>query len=167
MDCTVLLGAQLARLESIADALSCASAAARPQLLRELLDRGALHVRVREQLLFPVLRRARWKGVNSETLKVHVRLKRALAELMVTPAQSDRFNDLLHKFAQGVALQLAEDARAFVPALRAASDIDERRALCREIELLHDKETTPSGPPAPGLVEEAALVLRSLPGLAS
>jgi len=150
----------------------CTDERALKRTVRELCDRAVLHVRAREQVIMPALLRAGWQGLSAETQGVHLRFKRALANLVVNQPGTAHFDSALRGFDEAVAQLAADDEYAFIPALRAATELSERRAMCRDIELMYQSFEPPVpqvGPepeqPPSALVEEAALVLSSLAGV--
>lgn len=171
MDCSVLLGEQLARIEALVDRLKASPPkAVQKALFRELCDRAALHIHAREHILMPVIRRAGWRGVCSETLVAHVEFKRRLADLVVQTEEGPRFLEALQALEEAVERQMVEDEIGFVPTLRAVTDLSERRALCHDMELMYQRMSSYEAPwrdtgmesPWASLREEAAIVLSSL-----
>jgi hypothetical protein len=173
VDCSVLLGEQLMKMrELLAQLPGCGDERVLKRIVRELCDRAALHVRAREQVIMPALLRAGWQGLSAETQGVHLRFKQALANLVVNQPGTGHFEVALRGFDQAVADLARDDEYAFIPALRAATDLSERRAMCRDIELMYQsfEPPVPQAGPEPeqapvALVEEAALVLSSLAGM--
>ncbi len=172
MDCSLLIGEQLTALRRLAESLhACSGDAADLLACRELRDRAAAHVQVREQVLLPVLRNGGWKGLNSEALAAHMDLKRALAALCIcTPGDAD-FAQALRTFGNALSQQRLADELWIVPSLRQLTTVDERRDLCDDIERLHDTLVPPPGhyitsdvaaKPGSGLLLEATVVLNSL-----
>ncbi len=156
----------------LAQLRDCADERTLKRIVRELCDRAVLHVRAREQVIMPALLRAGWQGLSAETQGVHLRFKRALANLVVNQSGTEHFGPALQGFDQAVADLAQDDEYAFIPALRAATELSERRAMCRDIELMYQSfeppmpQVGPEPEQAPAaLVEEAALVLSSLAGV--
>lgn len=138
------------------------------RLLRELSNRAVLHVISRERILLPAWRRARWRGLPLDAMTAHVRLKQALAELVVLRPTDDRFADALAEFAAHVEAQQALDHQKLIPVLRDVMEVHERRELCNDMELLFDTGDAPARAELPlerspwELIREAEIVLSSL-----
>ena len=173
MDCSVLIGQQLEAMRELAQPLSaCDAATVDLTSWRELRDRAAAHVQVRDQLVLPALQRRGWQGLHSEALRAHIEFKLALAALCICPPGRADFQRALIDFAHALEQQRLADALWIVPALRRSSTAEERRLLCSEIERLHEAMVPPpahylaatslTSSPGAALVEDAALVLRSL-----
>jgi len=167
VDFSHLLLRQLTRIESLAVRIQrTKDRHVRLAAYRELCDRGALHVYVREHLVFPLLRNIKWKGLTSETLAVHARFKAALAELVVCRPDQDGFTERLQAFVNRTLCQHDEDSQVLVPALREAADLSERRALCHEIELVYQRlagyDPAPHAMHPRDLLDEAGAALAAL-----
>ncbi|MEW6706895.1 MAG: hypothetical protein AB1430_18775 [Pseudomonadota bacterium] len=142
---------------------------------RELRDRAAAHFQAREQILLPALRRGGWKGLNNEALVAHMDLKRALAALCICePADSD-FPQVLRGFSHALEQQQLADKLWIVSSLRRLTSESERRRMCEEIERLyaalippadHYLEAALHTRPGIAVLQDAAVVLSSLPGMA-
>jgi len=170
VDCSVLLSRQLVEISALAGELGRCERAAASGLYREVCNRATLHVLARERVLLPAWRRAGWKELPSDALAAHMNFKRSLAELMVHPPGKPGFRLALEAFVAAVEQHRQQDEQRLMPALRNAMDLDERRALCNDIEVLFDAGMGASNEPAIGsrsvaqaLIEEAEVVLSSLP----
>jgi len=174
MDCSLLIGRQLETLHLLAVALDANEGDPAGLLAcRELRDRAAAHFQVREQSVLPALQRQGWKGLKSEALAAHMELKRALAALCICAPGDKDFPEALRTFRHALAQQRLADELWIVPTLRRITSVEERRAMCEQIEQLHDALVPPAEhylaaaaaglhPPGTALVEDATLVLRSL-----
>ncbi|HEX7688397.1 MAG TPA: hypothetical protein VF453_11850 [Burkholderiaceae bacterium] len=97
-----------------------------------------------------------------------MRLKQALADLIVLRPTDERFADALSEFAAHVQTQQALDHQRLIPVLRDVMEVDERRELCNDMELLFDagdapvRAESPPGRPPSELIREAEIVLSSL-----
>ena len=104
-------------------------------------------------------------------MRGHVRFKQALADLLVRPPSSDGHAQALSTFAEHVEQQRLLDQHRLVPVLRDAMDLEQRRELCNDVELLFETGSTPMREPAIGdasprdLIAEAEIVLSSLAGM--
>ncbi len=139
---------------------------------RELCNRASLHVVSRERFVLPAWQRAGWRNLSSDTLVAYVNFKRALAELLVCPPGKPGFAAALHGFLQAVAQQRTEDEQVLMPALRKALDVTDRRTVFNDIEALYENAPVqtdvpaspePGQPPVQALLDEAQVVLSSLP----
>ena len=139
-------------------------------LHRQLCGRGALHVQARERVLLPAWRQAGWKDLPAHALEAHVRFKRSLAQLIVSPPGSPEFAGSVAAFLRAARAQRERDETVLVPAVRAAMLLADRRSVFDEIEQLYDayqpgadtEPVLPDKPAAKALVEEAELVLGAL-----
>jgi hypothetical protein len=169
VDCHALINRQLdgillliRRLEGSNDDRS------KLQWFREVGDRAVLHVLSRETVLLPAWRRAEWRQFPLVSFAAHVQFKRALAELLVRPPRADGFVAALGSFGHQAERQRALDGEFLIPGLRSAMDVQQRRDLCNEIELLFDVQRTAvddagrRGASAGDLLAEAEIVLSSL-----
>ncbi|HEY8976466.1 MAG TPA: hypothetical protein VIN75_19780 [Burkholderiaceae bacterium] len=169
MDCSALLTRQLAELTALISRLrSSRRGEDALRLFGDLANRAVLHVLSRERVLLPAWRHIRWKDLPLDAMTGHVRFKQALAELLVRPPSSDGHAQALAAFAEHVEQQHLLDQHRLVPVLRDAMDIEQRRALCNDVELLFETGSPPmreltAGVASPkDLVAEAEIVLSSL-----
>lgn len=111
-------------------------------VFRRLCDRAGLHVLSRERFLLPAWRQVKWRDFPFASFRAHVCLKRALAELMVRPPSANGHSAALEAFAVQVKRQRALDCDYLIARLRGALDVQQRRDLCNDIELLFETDRT-------------------------
>jgi len=169
LDCSALITRQLAELAALVARLQAgATAQESVQLVRELTNRAVLHVLSRERLLLPAWRRARRHDVPSDALAAHARFKQALADLVVLQPGELGFADALAALARQVECLRSLDHGRLIPTLRHAMDVDERRELFNDIELMFETGSPPvlrtsRAEQSPGeLIREAKVVLSSI-----
>lgn len=172
VDCSALLTRQLAELTALISRLrSSRRGDDAARLFGDLSNRAVLHVLSRERVLLPAWRHVRWKDLPLDAMRGHVRFKQALADLLVRPPSSDGHAQALSTFAEHVEQQRLLDQHRLVPVLRDAMDLEQRRELCNDVELLFETGSTPMREPAIGdasprdLIAEAEIVLSSLAGM--
>jgi hypothetical protein len=172
LDSLALLTRQLVEISELAEQLR--ANLGRPgaaRLHRELCNCATLHVLARERFLLPAWARAGYKDLRLDTLAPHVEFKRHLAELMVAkPSEAASFQAVLEAFVIAARTQREVDEKLLVPALQRTVDLAERRFVMNDIDHLYGlvgrsvadlDEATLTGA---GLLEDARIVLRSLPG---
>jgi len=169
VDCSALLTRQLAELTALISRLrSSRRGEDALRLFGDLANRAVLHVLSRERVLLPAWRHVRWKDLPLDAMTAHVRFKQALAELLVRPPSSDGHAQALSAFAEHVEQQHRLDQHRLVPVLRDAMDLEQRRALCNDVELLFEtgappmRELTSIDATPKDLIAEAEIVLSSL-----
>jgi hemerythrin superfamily protein len=92
MDAILLLRVQHDESEELFDSLERAvEPDERQQLFEDLADLLAIHCTVEERYFYPALRAGETESLVGESLEDHRALKRAIAELLVTPAHDDAF----------------------------------------------------------------------------
>lgn len=169
VDCLPLINRQLDGILMLSRRLqTCNKCESRLKLHSNICNRAVLHVMSRECVLLPAWRRARWKDFPLASFQAHVRLKHALAELVIRPPLSEGHSAAMDAFADQVIHQRALDRGYLVPMLRSAMDAPQIRDLCNEIERLFEAdgpvdELSPCIDTSPrDLVQEAAVILSSL-----
>lgn len=169
VDCHALINRQLDGILLLIRRLAASNDdRSKLQLFRELGDRAVLHVLSRETVLLPAWKRAQWRQFPLPSFAAHVQFKRALAELLVRPPLADGFGAALDSFGHQAERQRVLDDDFLIPGLRSAMDVQQRRDLCNEIELLFDAQRSATdgagrvGASADDLVAEAEVVLSSL-----
>ncbi|HEY9028820.1 MAG TPA: hypothetical protein VIP05_31315 [Burkholderiaceae bacterium] len=169
VDCSALLTRQLADLTALISRLRASRRGEDAiRLFGDLSNRAVLHVLSRERVLLPAWRQIRWKDLPLDAMAGHVRFKQALADLLVRPPSAEGHAEALGRFAQHVEQQRELDQHRLVPVLRGAMDIEQRRALCNDVELLFETGSPPMREPLVGsasphdLIREAEIVLSSL-----
>jgi len=169
LDCSALLTRQLAELTALISRLrSSRRGDDAVRLFGDLANRAVLHVLSRERVLLPAWRHVRWKDLPLDAMTGHVRFKQALADLLVRPPTADGHAQALARFAEHVEQQRHLDQHRLVPVMRDAMDIDLRRQLCNDVELLFETGGAPMREPIFGdasprdLIAEAEIVLSSL-----
>ena len=168
MDCTVLISRQLLKIQTLlAWVRQLPISKAKLLAYRELCDRAASHIQIRERLLWPILQQR--GGADAPTDAVHQKFKQAVAHMMVSPPEGLEFERGLDTLEQVLLIQMDIDRRALVPALRMVTDVSERRSLCLDIELAYlttvpdETQRLEDMPTCRELVNEAQVVLSSLP----
>jgi hypothetical protein len=167
MDCSTLLGEQLNALDDLARSLAvpCNDVGIHATW-RELRDRAAAHLQVREQIVLPVLQRGQRRARLEDIAPSHAELKRALAALCICEPGEPDFEAVLDDFRNAVQAQRGADEVFTVPTLRRLTTEPERRLMCEEIERLYEALIPPTLhyylAQATGVAEDAAVVLRSL-----
>jgi hypothetical protein len=172
VDCSALLTRQLAELTALISRLrSSRRGDDAARLFGDLSNRAVLHVLSRERVLLPAWRHVRWKDLPLDAMRGHVRFKQALADLLVRPPSADGHAQALCAFEAHVEQQRLLDQHRLVPVLRDAMDIELRRELCNDVELLFETGSPPMREPIFGdaspreLIAEAEIVLSSLGGM--
>jgi hypothetical protein len=139
-------------------------------LFNEVARSLGAHQTVIDRTILPALKQGGWRGVSSDVLAGHMALKRALAETL-TLRDRAAFDAAIPWLAARLRVQCRLEQEKLVPLLRCFDD-DERIVMAQDAELhltrlLGDKRHPPDDgevtPQAEELVEEAYVVLRSLP----
>lgn len=169
VDCLPLVNRQLDGILVLVRRLStCNTDEGKLKVFRDLCNKAVLHVLSRERVLLPAWRRAKWKEFPLASFQAHVRLKRALAELVVRPPAAEGHSAAMTAFADLVNHQRVIDSEILVPLLRSAMDVPQRRDVCNDLELLFEADRVVDelslciDTSSHNLVHEAELVLSSL-----
>jgi hypothetical protein len=165
VDSRVLLTRQLTDIAALGKAITrCSRRASAWPFFRQLCNLAALHVQARDRLLLPAWQRAGWKELSSDGLLAHVRFKRALAELVVSPPGKPAFAGALTRFMRAVGDQREADEYLLLPGLRGGLELAERRALFNDIEVFYDTgrptQHVACPEPSAGDVERARLMVQ-------
>ena len=92
MDAILLLRVQHDEAEALFEALERADAPdERQRVFEDLADALAIHSTVEERYFYPALRAGETEPLVGEALEDHRALKRAIAELLLTPVHDDAF----------------------------------------------------------------------------
>lgn len=143
---------------------------AAPAMFNEFSRALGAHQTVIDQTLLPALKGVGWRGLSSEVLTGHMALKRTFAELLTLRHDRQRFDGALARLMRQVDHQSALEDRKLLPLLAHVLDDSQREMLAFEAEghltrILGDAPLLDAdlAQPANELLEEAALVLGSLP----
>ena len=143
----------------------------RSVLFNEFARSLGAHQTVVDQTIVPALKRCGWRGLSSDVLTGHLALKRQLAETL-TLRTSTAFDEAIPRLIARSVQQCVLEQDKLMPLLHQYLDDDQREALAAEAEqhltrLLgegrHLPEDSGLTPQANDLVEEAYVVLSSLP----
>jgi hypothetical protein len=161
-------------LEWLAERLSAARAGrARSVLFNEIARALGAHQTVIDETVLPALKVCGWHGVSSDVLTGHMALKRLLAEALTLERDPPGFDEVVHRLAPQVKAQCGLEQRKLLPVLHRCLDDGQRSLLASDAEqhltrLLGETpkvhEDADLGLDAEDLVEEAYVVLGSLPG---
>jgi hypothetical protein len=132
------------------------------------------HLSAMEYVVLPALARCGWRGFDSQVPAQHTVLKRRLADLLTLERGSSQFDADLNDLCDQVEAQAEREQRELLPLLRQDLDTSERAMLGSEVEArlgafvgeLREPgtEKPADAPTGEQLLEEAQLVLKSLPG---
>ena len=128
------------------------------------------HQTVIDQTVIPALKGVGWRGLSSDVLTGHMSLKRNFAELLTLRHDDAEFDRALARLMRQLERQSELEDRKLLPLLTEALSESQREMLAYEAEghltqILGDMplENAELAQPANELLEEAALVLGSLP----
>ena len=128
------------------------------------------HQTVIDQTVIPALEACGWRGLSSDVLTGHMALKRSFAELLTLRRESTGFDASLAGLMRQLARQCELEDRKLLPLLTDSLSESQREVLAFEAEahlthILGDMPLENAEPalPATELLEEAQLVLSSLP----
>lgn len=128
------------------------------------------HQTVIDQTILPALKGIGWRGLSSDVLTGHMALKRSFAELLTLRHDRESFDDALARLIRQVDRQCALEDRKLLPLVAEVLNDSQREMLAFEAEgyltrILGDTPLQDADlvQPANELLEEAALVLGSLP----
>lgn len=152
------------RLRAVAATTASAS------MFNEFARALGAHQTVIDKTVIPALKGVGWRGLSSDVLTGHMALKRRFAELLTMRRDSVDFEDALARLMHQVDRQSALEDRKLLPLLADCLNESQREMLAFEAEAhltqilgdmpLHNAEPAT---PATELLEEAQLVLSSLP----
>jgi hypothetical protein len=146
---------------------------ARIVLFNEFARALGAHQTVIDQTVLPALKVCGWTGVSSDLLTGHVALKRLLAEALTLEREPSGFDEVVRSLAPQVKAQCELEQRKLLPVLLRCLDDEQRSLMALDAEqhltrLLGETpkvhEDADFGPDAEDLVEQAYVVLGSLPG---
>jgi len=146
---------------------------ARLLLFNEFARSLGAHQTVIDKTVMPALKACGWHGVSSDVLRGHMALKRLLAEAITVERDPAVFDEVACRLAPRVKAQCEMERHKLIPVLHGCLDDEQRssmavdaeqhlRRLLGETSQLH--ENADFGHDAEDLVEEAYVVLGSLPG---
>ena len=147
---------------------------ARMLLFSEFVRALGAHQTVIDQTVLPALKECGWHGVSSDVLRGHMALKRLLAEALTLERDPAGFDEVLNRLAPQVKAHCELEQRKLIPVLHRCLDDEQRSLMAVDAEqhltrLLGETpkvhEDADFATNAEDLVEEAYVVLGSLPGL--
>jgi hypothetical protein len=143
-------------------------------LFNEFVRALGAHQTVIDRTVLPALKACGWNGVSSDVLRGHMALKRLLAESLTVEREPAAFDEVLSLLVPQAKIHCEMEQLKLLPVLLRCLDDEQRSlmALDAEQHLTRLLGETPKvhedanfGPNAEDLVEEAYVVLGSLPGL--
>lgn len=142
----------------------------RVHLFREYARAVGGHIRVIDQVVVPTLQMHRWRGVSSDLLVGHVRMKQHIAEALVAVQQGHDIDGMVQGLLAEVAQQCAKESAELVPLLKELLGDDESRSLGgqagAQFSLVFDSAEESRSGYACDLIDEARVVLSTLPATA-
>jgi hypothetical protein len=145
---------------------------ARTVLFNELSRALGAHGTVIDQTIMPALKACGWNGVSSDVLTGHLALKRLLAEALTLEREPGGFEEVVRRLVPRVKAQCDLEQRKLLPVLQRCVDEGQRAMMALDAELHLTRllgespkflEDSGFGLDAEGLVEQAYVVLGSLP----
>jgi hypothetical protein len=155
----------------LAERLRTASAtSAGTPMFNEFARALGAHQTVIDQTVIPALKACGWRGLSSDVLTGHMALKRSFAELLTLRRESAGFDTSLADLMTRLARQCELEDRKLLPLLTDCLGESQREMMAFDAEahltqILGDMpvERAELAQPATELLEEAQLVLSSLP----
>lgn len=147
-----------------------ATSGATTPMFNEFARALGAHQTVIDQTILPALKACGWRGLSSDVLTSHMALKRSFAELLTLRPDSAGFEASLSALMRQVTLHCDIEDRKLLPLLTDCLSESQREMLAFEAEahltqILGDRPVQDAAlaQPATELLEEAQLVLGSLP----
>jgi hypothetical protein len=146
---------------------------ARSLMFNEFARALGAHETVIDETVVPALKSCGWRGLSSDVLISHAALKRSFAELLTVRRQDPAFPGVLNALIRQLERHCTLERTKLLPVLRDGLDdaLREMMAFDAEVHLtriLGDTRPREDGAlaqPANELIEEAQLVLASLPAV--
>jgi hypothetical protein len=146
------------------------SSSAGTPMFNEFARALGAHQTVIDQTVIPALKACGWRGLSSDVLTGHMALKRSFAELLTLRADSPDFEPSLSALMRQLTRHCELEDRKLLPLLTECLSESQREILAFEAEahltqILGDMpmQDADLAQPATALLEEAQLVLSSLP----
>jgi hypothetical protein len=144
---------------------------ARSLMFNEFARALGAHETVIDETVVPALKSCGWRGLSSDVLTSHSALKRSFAEVLTLGRHDAAFPDVLNALILQLAQHCELERSKLLPVLRDCLDDAQREMMAFDAEahlmrILGDArpgEDTALAQPANELIEEAQLVLGSLP----
>src|SRR3954465_12900451 len=122
MDAIDMLKEQHRAVEKLFEKLEDAHGDEKRRLFIELADSLAIHAAIEERHFYPAVRAKRTEDILLESLSEHLAIKRALADLIMMPAKSERFNAKLNVLKEEVQHHVREERSNLFPKVRRILD---------------------------------------------
>lgn len=142
----------------------------RAHLFRQYARAVGGHVRAVDQVVIPTLQLHGWRGVSSDLLIGHARMKQHLAEALVAAQQAYQMDGLIDNLLAEVARQCVREVEELLPLLEKLLADDESRSVggqaAAHFGLVFEAADERRSGSASELVDEARVVLSTLPSAA-